>query len=63
MILNLISLIINEIENVITCLWAICVFKVYPHGACISISFLLMNNIPLYGYTTLYLSIHWLMDI
>ena len=25
--------------------------------------FLWMNNIPFYGYTRFYLSIHWLMDI
>lgn len=33
------SLIINEIEKFMICLWAICVFKIHPHGACISIAF------------------------
>ena len=38
------------------------VFRVHPFLTCIILyCFLLSNNIPLYGYTTVYLSIHQLM--
>ena len=40
------------------------VFKVHPHWhVSVHHSCLLLNTLPLYGYTTFYLSIHSLMDI
>ena len=56
-------MIINETEQII-CLRATYVFR-FLHMEHISVfrSFLLPNDIPLCGYTTLYLFIYWVMDI
>ena len=60
---KIISLIINETEQII-CLRATYVFR-FLHMEHISVfrSFLLPKDIPLCGYTTLYLFIYWVMDI
>ena len=61
-----------ELYNIITCdLLHLAFFfnltvmssRVIHVVACVSPSFLFINNIPLYGYTTFSLSIHQLVDI